>query len=125
LLQAFAFRDLATVSDAESLKPAAVNARLQFWQRLLPKLPRDPQALLGEFRMNLTEWQRLVAERVRAGEKSDELKRLGEVLLEIQALLADAAPEPSAVLDTRRRLEEALTAYLAATALSSRENFWK
>jgi Ca-activated chloride channel family protein len=125
LLQAFAFRDAATVSEAESLKPAAVNGRLQFWQRLLRKLPHDPRMLLGEFQANLDEWQRLVAERVRAGEKTDELKRLGEVLLEIQALLADDSPEPSAVLDTRRRLEEALTAYLAATALSSRENFWK
>jgi Ca-activated chloride channel family protein len=114
-------------------KAAAAVDRSPYRQRVADLLRElqaapagDPTARFAVLRSLLGRMEELFRDLVSAGDRHASVEQLGQALLQLKPLLAQAPPPENAVLAIAMDIERALRDWLALTAAESpREGFWK
>jgi Ca-activated chloride channel family protein len=117
--------------DKAGAPPAAIDRepyrrRLADVLRQMEQAPADAAARLAALRSLAPTLEEVFTQWTQAGERDDAVRRLGEVVVALQALLAEAKPADAAVgalwTKTEGVLRECLT---LAGGTPGREGFWK
>jgi Ca-activated chloride channel family protein len=127
--------DLFRGGRRKAKKAAQAIDRVPFRQRVTDLLRQlqagasNTAARLAVLRALIDRLGDLFRDLVNAGDRHSSVERLGEVLLTVRTLLAEANPAEAVVLHTWQRVETALRDWLALVpeppSASPREGFWK